>query len=154
MIITDVNGLGRAAAAAGPAIQWSCLARRGMLHSECEAVDYLELPPGAAVTMDGRSGTEEAWYVLSGTAEILTETAEVLTGAAEILAGTVEVLDGAAGRPRRIGAGCLVLRPAKAAPEIRNGSADEPLRLLLISVLPRPVTEKLPGRSPVAEETT
>lgn len=43
-----------------------CLARRGMLHSECEAVDRVSLAPHARYDLVGRDDTEAAWYVLSG----------------------------------------------------------------------------------------
>ncbi|MFK8912334.1 hypothetical protein ACJA3G_35605, partial [Streptomyces sp. YS-3] len=42
-----------------------CLARRGMLHSECEAVDRVSLAPHARYDLLGRDDTEAAWYVLS-----------------------------------------------------------------------------------------
>ncbi len=130
MIVIDVTDLGRAATPTDARIQWRCLARRGMLHSECEAVDYLELPPRAAVTMDGRCGTEEAWYVLDGHAEFG---------------------DPSTDRLRRVGPGQLALRSAGTSPIVRNASSDTPLRLLLVVVLPRAVSERLPHRSPIAD---
>ncbi len=130
MIITDVTALGRAATSTGAVIRWGCLARRGMLHSECEAVDYLELSPRAVVTMDGRTGAEEAWYVLDGCAEFSDPTTGVYADVA---------------------AGHLALRPAGASPILRNASSDTPLRLLLVVVLPRAVSDRLPPRSPVAD---
>jgi mannose-6-phosphate isomerase-like protein (cupin superfamily) len=98
-----------------------------MLYSETEAVDYLELAPLATVTALGRSGTEEAWYVLAGLAEFG---------------------DSAAERAERAGPGCLVLRPATASSTVRNPSPDTPLRLLLVAVLPPAVTDHLPRRRP------
>jgi mannose-6-phosphate isomerase-like protein (cupin superfamily) len=130
VIVTDVTDLGRAATPTGAVIQWRCLARRGMLHSECEAVDYLELSPRATVTMDGRSGAEEAWYVLDGQAEFGDPTTD---------------------RLQRVAAGHLALRPAGASPMVRNASSDTPLRLLLVSVLPRAASDRLPRRSPIAD---
>lgn len=130
MIVTDITDLGRAATSTGAAIRWGCLARRGMLHSECEAVDYLELSPRATVTVDGRSGTEEAWYVLEGCAEFG---------------------DPTTGRLQRVAVGHLALRPASTSPIVRNASSDTPLRLLLIVVLPRAVSDRLPRRRPVAD---
>lgn len=47
---------------------WVCLARRGMLHSECEAVDLLVLAAGESLSRRGRDGIGEVWYALSGTA--------------------------------------------------------------------------------------
>ena len=130
MIVTDITDLGRAATSTGAVIRWGCLARRGMLHSECEAVDYLELSPQATVTVDGRSGTEEAWYVLEGCAEFG---------------------DPTTGQLQRVAAGHLALRPASTSPIVLNASSDTPLRLLLIVVLPQAVSDRLPRRSPVAD---
>jgi mannose-6-phosphate isomerase-like protein (cupin superfamily) len=98
-----------------------------MLYSECEAVDYLELAPLAAVTPRGRCGTDEAWYVLAGEAEFG---------------------DSAAARSERAGPGSLVLRPATTSSTVRNPSSDTPLQLLLIAVLPPAVTDRLPRRRP------
>ena len=131
MIVTDVTDLGRAATSTGTVIRWGCLARRGMLHSECEAVDYLELAPRAMVTVDGRSGTEEAWYVLEGWAEF----GDPITG-----------------RLQRVAAGHLALRPASTSSIVRNASSDTSLRLLLVVVLPREVSDRLPRRSPIADQ--
>lgn len=131
MIVTDVTDLGRAATSTGTVIRWGCLARRGMLHSECEAVDYLELAPRATVTVDGRSGTEEAWYVLEGCAEFG---------------------DSTTGQLQRVAARHLALRPASTSSVVRNASSDTSLRLLLVVVLPREVSDRLPRRSPVADQ--
>jgi mannose-6-phosphate isomerase-like protein (cupin superfamily) len=98
-----------------------------MLYSETEAVDYLELAPLATVTALGRSGTDEAWYVLAGLAEFG---------------------DSAAERAERAGPGSLVLRSATASSTVRNPSPDTPLRLLLVAVLPPAVTDHLPRRRP------
>jgi quercetin dioxygenase-like cupin family protein len=99
-----------------------------MLYSECEAIDYLELAPQASVTMGGRSGTEEAWYVLDGHVE----------------------LDAESG-PRRAARGDLVLRPAGTASAVRNPSADTPAGLLLVAVLPPAITDRLPRRRPAID---
>lgn len=132
MIVTDVTDLGRAATPLGAAVQWRCLARRGMLHSECEAVDYLELPPRATVALNGRGGTEEAWYVLEGHAEFD---------------------DPRTGQSQGAAAGHLALRPAATSSVVRNASSETPLRLLLVVVLPQAVSDLLPRRSPVADES-
>lgn len=126
MIVTDAIGAGLAAQRAERAVRWGCLARRGMLYSECEAVDQLELAPRARVTMQGRSGVEEAWYVLDGDV----------------------AFDAAGGEQRRARAGDLVLRPAGTSSAVRNSSDDAPARLLLIAVLPPAVTDRLPQRRP------
>jgi len=90
VILTNASGAGLTATQSEAAVRWRGLARRGMLYSECEAIDYLELAPHAVLTMRGRSGAEEVWYVLAGHVEF----------------------DGQEGGPLRAGCGDLVLRPA------------------------------------------
>ncbi len=107
--------------------RWRCLARRGMLYSECEAFDYVRLAPGGVRDGRGREGNEEAWFVLSGEGEFLTG------GDSSLFVRT----------------GDLVLCPDGAGGVLRN-SADFPLEVLLLAVLPASVTEQLPVRSPVA----
>nr|ACH85572.1 CetJ3 [Actinomyces sp. Lu 9419] len=123
MIVTNAGGLSRTADGGA----WRCLARRGMLHSECEAVDYLRLPPGAARDGRGRDGTETAWFVLSGQGSFA---------------------DGAGGsgalRP-----GDLLFAAGGAGWSVHNDSAGE-LELLALTVLPAAVTDRLPARIPVA----
>lgn len=106
----------------GPARR--CLARRGMLHSECEAADHLRLPAGAAVEDRGRSGTDEVWLVLSG-------------------AVTVEECDSA---PWALRTGELMLSPAGARPRLTAG--DTGAELLLMAVLPHDRVRRLPRRVP------
>lgn len=105
-------------AGGGPA--WRCLARRGMLHSECEAVDHLRPPAGAVVEDRGRSGTDEVWLMLSG-------------------AVTVEECDSA---PWTLRTGELMLSPAGARPRLR--AADDGAELLLTAVLPHDWVRQLP----------
>jgi hypothetical protein len=124
VIVTDASGAGVAANAGEEAVRWGCLARRGMLYSECEAVDQLELAPQACVTMQGRSGIEEAWYVF----------------------------DAASGEQHGAGRGDLVLRAAGTAASVRNRNADSSARLLLIAVLPPAVTDRLPRRRPAVAQ--
>ncbi|WP_158886765.1 cupin domain-containing protein [Amycolatopsis anabasis] len=99
-----------------------CLARRGMLYSECEAFDHLRLPPGGELGPRGREGIESAWFVLGG-------------------AGTAR---GASSRELR--PGDLVLAPADASVTLVAG--DEGLELLWLAVLPEAVTRALPARKP------
>jgi mannose-6-phosphate isomerase-like protein (cupin superfamily) len=80
--------------------------------------------------MQGRSGVEEAWYVLDGDVAF-------------------DVTDG---EQRRAGAGDLVLRPVAAPSAVRNCSDDAPARLLLIAVLPPAVTDRLPRRRPAVAQ--
>jgi len=130
VIVTDAAGAGRAANPSQAPVRWGCLARRGMLYSECEAIDHLELAPGAVVTMAGRSGSEEAWYVLDGDVDF----------------------DVQSGDSSRAGRGDLVLRPAGTSSAVRNPSVATPARLLLIAVLPPAVTDRLPRRRPAIDD--
>lgn len=123
MIVSSIRGLVHARDGA----RWRCLARRGMLHSECEAFDYLQLAPGAVRDGRGREGIEEAWFVLSGEGELLG--------------------DRDCSFPLR--AGDLVLRPRGSGGWLRS-SATTPLELLSLAMLPPSVTEQLPARRPVA----
>lgn len=132
MIVTDASGAGVAANVREETVQWGCLARRGMLYSECEAFDQLELAPQARVTMQGRSGIEEAWYVLDGDV----------------------VFDASTGEQHGAGRGDLVLRAAGTAASLRNRSSDSPARLLLIAVLPPAVSDRLPRRRPAVAQGT
>jgi mannose-6-phosphate isomerase-like protein (cupin superfamily) len=129
VIVTDAGGAGLAASPLQEAVQWGCLARRGMLYSECEAIDYLELAPQAVVTAGGRSGTEEAWYVLDGRVQFDSETNE----------------------SRLAGRGDLVLLPAGTPSAVRNPSTETSAALLLIAVLPPAVTDRLPRRRPAID---
>jgi quercetin dioxygenase-like cupin family protein len=130
VIVTEAAGAGLAASRSQAPVRWGCLARRGMLYSECEAVDHLELAPGAVVTMAGRSGVEEAWYVLDGDVEF----------------------DAQAGASARAGRGDLVLRPAGTASAVRNPSLEASARMLLVAVLPPAVTDRLPRRRPAIDD--
>ncbi|GHF67288.1 hypothetical protein GCM10010218_55960 [Streptomyces mashuensis] len=97
-----------------------CLARRGMLHSECEAVDRVGLAPGAHYALTGRDGTEAAWYVLRGT----------------LTTGT--------GTP--LHTGDLLLAPHGEDVTLRAG--PEGADLLCLTLTPPAVTRHLPPRTP------
>lgn len=124
MIVTSAHGLSRIADDSA----WRCLARRGMLHSECEAFDYLRLAPGAVRDGRGREGVEEAWFVLNG--------------AGQFLDGT--------GRSIPLRPGSLLLWSGGTEGWLRNSSASS-LEMLTFTLLPAAVTNQLPTRSPVAE---
>ncbi|MER7081672.1 Cupin domain-containing protein [Saccharopolyspora kobensis] len=123
MIVTNAGGLSRTADGSA----WRCLARRGMLHSECEAIDYLRLPPGAARDGRGRDGVETAWFVLSGHGRFV---------------------DGA-DRSTALRPGDLLFAAGGARGSVHNDSPGE-LELLSLTVLPTAVTDRLPARVPVA----
>jgi mannose-6-phosphate isomerase-like protein (cupin superfamily) len=123
MIVTSTGGLSRAAGDGA----WRCLARRGMLHSECEAVDYVRLPPGTTRNGRGREGVEAAWFVLGGRGRFL---------------------DGE-DRSLPLRQGDLLLSSGGNRGSVHNDSTGE-LELLALAVLPAAVTGRLPARVPVA----
>ncbi|MGW5052711.1 cupin domain-containing protein [Actinokineospora sp. NPDC004072] len=123
MIVTDAGVRSRTAAGAA----WRCLARRGMLHSECEAVDYVRLPPGSVRDGRGRAGVEAVWFVLSGEGRFH---------------------DGA-DHSVPVRAGDLVLWTGGRGGSVHSGSGG-PLELVALAVLPAAVTDRLPARCPVA----
>ncbi|MBK0870016.1 cupin domain-containing protein [Saccharopolyspora sp. HNM0986] len=127
MIVTDSRGLVLTADERTGVIRSRCLARRGMLYSECEAVDYLLLAPGAAQDARGQSGVELAVLVLGGSGELS---------------------DTRRDRPAPLRPGALVLAPAGSGTVLRNTGEAE-LELLLIAVFPESVTGRLPIRKPV-----
>ena len=102
------------------AVQWRCLARRGMLHSECEAVDHVVLPPSEVLDRRGRDGVAECWFVVDG-------------------AATTE-----AGDPLIAGDTVLV-SPDDSAASIR---ARTTTRVLTVSVLADNATQQLDSRRP------
>ncbi|GHG62033.1 cupin domain-containing protein [Streptomyces griseocarneus] len=103
-----------------------CLARRGMLHSECEAVDRVSLAPHAHYDLVGRGGTEAAWYVLRGP----------LTARWTGAPPTTAVL----------GDRDLVL--ARTAEDLTLRAGPEGAELLCLTVTPPAVTRHLPPRTP------
>nr|AYM53683.1 hypothetical protein [Cystobacter fuscus] len=112
----------------GEEIHWRCLARRGMLHSECEALDYVRLAPGTGFALRGREGTESAWFVIAGVGRLQAPGSEL------------------SGQP--LVTGDLVLVPAGAEAHISSGS--DGLELLWLAVMPHAITQCLPLRRPVA----
>lgn len=120
MIIASGEVTGSVWHADGIDVRWACLARRGMLHSECEAVDLWVLDAGAVRSGRGRDGLCEAWYVVSGSGELAPD--------------------------RPVAAGDLILRPPSAAAEpllVRTR-----MRLLVVTVLPDDTAARLPVRVP------
>ncbi|WP_409495962.1 cupin domain-containing protein [Amycolatopsis sp. cmx-11-12] len=98
-----------------------------MLHSECEAIDYLRLPPGAVRDGRGRAGVEAIWFVLSGQGRFV---------------------DGA-DRSHPLRAGDLLFSSDGTGGSVRNDSTGQ-LELLSIALLPAAVTDRLPARIPTA----
>lgn len=112
----------------GEEIRWRSLARRGMLHAECESLDYVRLSPGTEFALRGHEGTESAWFVIAGSGRLL--------GPAP------------ASTKRPLEAGELILLPAGA--EFRLVSGNGGLELLWLAVMPRAISQSLPTRRPVA----
>ncbi|MFF8591842.1 cupin domain-containing protein [Streptomyces sp. NPDC015220] len=123
MIISTTAEAVRTTAGAGPEAAWTCLVRRGMLHSECEAVEHWLLPPGAALTATPRHGVEEALLVLEGELLITTASGE-----------------------HAVRAGQLALVPH--GRQARLSAAGATVRLVTIRTLAASVTDRLPPRVP------
>ncbi|KUJ41301.1 hypothetical protein ACZ90_68190 [Streptomyces albus subsp. albus] len=133
MIVTTAE---RPAQLLGPGaehVRIRCLARRGMLHSECEAVEHLRLGPHARYDLLGRAGTEAAWYVLHGTLTL----DEPAPGGE----------DGTPPRPRALlGEQSLILAPH--GEEVRLHAGPLGAELLCLTLTPDAVTRRLPPRVP------
>ncbi|WP_199440245.1 cupin domain-containing protein [Umezawaea beigongshangensis] len=104
---------------------WRCLGRRGMLFSECESFDYVQLAPGSVLDGRGRGDVEEAWFVLRGSGEL--------------------VQDGEP--PLSVREGQLVLCSHGAGGRWRAAQGS-PLELLLLELMPASVSRRLPTRTP------
>ncbi|MFD6432664.1 hypothetical protein [Streptomyces venezuelae] len=103
---------------------WRCLARRGMLHSECESFEQIRLAPGASWAHEPAHGTEAALYAVAGSA-------------------SVEAGESAG---HALGTGGALLVEARAAVRVTAGA--EGLDLLAVRVLPADVASRLPVRVP------
>lgn len=124
MIISVANSHAVTGSSGAAPVARRCLARRGMMHSECEAVDHVVLAPGAAAEERGRAGTDELWMLLSGDVTV-----------AE---------DGTAPRPLRVGE--VLLCPADSRPRLTAGKRSA--ELLQVSVLTGSGSALLPLRRP------
>ncbi|MCH0566240.1 MULTISPECIES: cupin domain-containing protein [unclassified Streptomyces] len=107
----------------GAAAAWTCLVRRGMLHSECEALEHWQLPPGAVLTSTPQHGVEEAVLVLDGELRLATDSAK-----------------------HTVRAGQLALLPHGTRARLVADRA--PVRLLTVRTLTASVTDRLPDRIP------
>jgi len=110
----------------------SCLARRDLLRSPCEAFEHVRLSPGAHHRREGRPDAESAWYVLRG--PVL---AEQLPDLAQHLAAAADLLLVPRGQELRLQAGplgaellCLTLHATPAVPaaprRVRAGRITRP----------------------------
>ena len=128
MIVTNVLSSVRTVSAGGESMRWRSLARRGMLHSECESFDHVRLAPGSEFALCGGDAIEQVWFTLRGTGEVRS--------------GSVD----ASRHPMR--AGELVIAPHDGDQVVLwAGSAG--LDVLWLTVLPAAVTATLPARKPV-----
>lgn len=108
MIVTRVD----------PDDTWTCLVRRGMLHSETESVEHHRLRAGERLCFDAPHGVDELVVVLSGEVE----------------------LEGGAAGP-----GSVVLVPEGVGGDL---TARSPAALLSVRGLAARVTAALPPRVP------
>ncbi|WFE57282.1 cupin domain-containing protein [Micromonospora sp. WMMD712] len=109
---------------------WQCLIRRGMLHSECESVEYWRLRPDAVLPVHAEHGVEEAILVLDG-------------------AAVLRVDDGTA---LRAGRGAVLLVPHGTAGTVQAASSGA--RLVTVRVLAASVCRALPPRVPELVDQT
>ncbi|WP_406206357.1 hypothetical protein OH807_32665 [Kitasatospora sp. NBC_01560] len=129
MIVTGAGGPRMLLGPGHQRIRTRCLARRGMLHSECESVEHIRLGPGVCYDLVGRGGTEAVWYLLGG---------------------TVEVVDRSPGAPRRrLARGALLLAPCGRGVHLHGGPLGA--ELLCVTVLPAELSRRLPARRPEEE---
>lgn len=118
MIVTTTSA-GSRGAGGGAGTLVRCLARRGMLHSECEAYELVRLAPGAMFAGACRAGAEQAWHIVDGSL----------------------ALDGA-----DLSRGSLVLVARHY--EARAVAGPAGATLLVLSVLPAALAARLPHRAP------
>ncbi|MGW7435996.1 cupin domain-containing protein [Streptomyces sp. NPDC054849] len=123
MIVSTATG--DVAVVAGPVrAKWQSLIRRGMLYSECEGVEYWDLPAGAVLPVRTHDGTEEAVLVLSG---------------------AIALHDGQS-PPTPAGPGQVLLLPHGTQGELHtHGGAST---LVVVRALPGPLARRLPPRLP------
>lgn len=127
MIVTNVISLARTFGPGDETICWRSLARRGMLHSECESFDYVRICAGTEFALRNRDATEQVWFTLRGTG--------LLRG------GPAD----APGHPLQ--AGDLVIAPHDGDQVVlRAGTTG--LDVLWLTVLPGALAASLPARKP------
>jgi hypothetical protein len=128
MIVTRAVPTASMVSPTGERIRWRSLARRGMLHSECDAVDYLALDVGTEFALRGLDSSEGAWLVLSG-------------------GGVVRYVSAPVARWALLRPGDLVLAAISADVALRAGANG--LGLLWLDLTPAAVSDALPARRPV-----
>lgn len=123
MIVSHASGHTATVTPGGARIDRRCLARRGMVHSECEAFDHVVLSPGCAVELQGRDGADEVWFVLDG-----------------------ELVQPALAGARPVRPGQVLLRREHEDRRLVAGAAG--VRCLVLAVLPNDRIGRLPVRKP------
>ncbi|MFJ9025849.1 hypothetical protein ACIRPU_38645 [Streptomyces sp. NPDC102259] len=123
MIITTTGDAVRTAMGPASGSDWTCLVRRGMLHSECESVEHWRLAPAAVLAATPRHGVEEAVLVLEGELTLSTASGE-----------------------HSVRAGQLALLPHSCAAHLTAG--PDAVRLITVRTLAAAVTDRLPPRVP------
>ncbi|MCF3119170.1 hypothetical protein IPZ68_05540 [Streptomyces arenae] len=123
MIVNSQDLPARYLRSGAPDSTWRCLARRGMLHSECEAFEQVRLAADTGWAHDPEHGTEVTLYAVAG-------------------AGTVRDASG----ERPLAAGHVLLVPARSALRVTAGPGG--LNLAVVRVLPAEITAELPARVP------
>lgn len=129
MIVTTVTSPAHTVGAGGDSILWRSLARRGMLHSECESFDYVRLAPGTEFALRGRHASEEVWFALRGTGRLGSGPGDTTS------------------RPVRAGDLVLVGHDGGDQVVLRAGAGG--LEVLWLTVWPAALTRALPARKPV-----
>ena len=126
MIVTTATETARTLSGTEAGIHSRSLARRGFFFSETESFDYLRLAPGAEIDSRGRRGTEEAWFVLRGSGQLLDP-------------------DGLARSLHRY---TLVACTVDSGTRLRAGAQG--MEVLLVAVIPDRLSMMMPVRLPVA----
>jgi mannose-6-phosphate isomerase-like protein (cupin superfamily) len=126
LIVADTHGASQVHGMHGGAAvaRWKCLARRLSLAGSWEAVEWASLPPGSVCGEHLHSRTEELYYIISGTGDL--------------------VLDGV---PHPVQPGQLIANPLGVRHELRN-TGDTDLNWLVIEVFaPRTHDVLIGGRT-------
>ena len=125
MIVTTVAETVHTLSGATAQIHSRSLARRGFFFSETEAFDYLRLTPEGEISLRGRRGTEEAWFIFRGDGELIDR-------------------DGLAHPLHRY---ALVACPLDSGIRLRAGTRG--MEVLLLAVIPEQLSTMMPTRLPV-----
>ncbi len=126
MIVTTVAETVRTLSGTAAETRSRSLARRGFFYSETEAFDYFRLDPGEEIGSRGRSGTEEAWFVVRGDGELIDRT----------------------GLARPLQCHTVAACPHDSGTRLRAGTQG--MELLLVAVISEHLSTVMPTRLPSA----